>query len=123
MLYAYTSGAGNNGSAFAGLNANTPWYDTTLGIDMLLGRFGMIVPLLALAGSLAQKKIVPASAGTFPVSGFTFVVLLVGTVILVGALTFLPALALGPDRRAFPDAEGKSVLTMNYYDTQICFHF
>ncbi|HTA95147.1 MAG TPA: potassium-transporting ATPase subunit KdpA, partial [Verrucomicrobiae bacterium] len=96
ILYAFTSGAGNNGSAFAGLNANTPMYDTTLGIDMLLGRFGMIIPLLALAGSLARKKIVPASAGTFPVSGFTFVVLLVGTVILVGALTFLPALALGP---------------------------
>jgi potassium-transporting ATPase potassium-binding subunit len=96
MLYAYTSGAGNNGSAFAGLNANTPWWDTTLGIDMLLGRFGMIIPLLALAGSLVKKKIVPASAGTFPVSGFTFVALLVGTVILVGALTFLPALALGP---------------------------
>jgi K+-transporting ATPase ATPase A chain len=96
ILYAYTSGAGNNGSAFAGLNANTPWYDTTLGFDMLLGRFGMIVPLLALAGSLARKKIVPASAGTFPVTGITFVVLLVGTVILVGALTFLPALTLGP---------------------------
>ena len=96
ILYAYTSGAGNNGSAFAGLNANTPWYDTTLGFDMLLGRFGMMVPLLALAGSLARKKIVPASTGTFPVTGVTFVVLLVGTVILVGALTFLPALALGP---------------------------
>jgi potassium-transporting ATPase potassium-binding subunit len=96
MLYAYTSGAGNNGSAFAGLNANTPWYDTTLGIDMLLGRFGMIVPLLALAGSLAKKKIVPAGVGTFPVTGVTFVILLVGTVMLVGALTFLPALTLGP---------------------------
>ena len=96
MLYAYTSGAGNNGSAFAGLNANTPWYDTTLGIDMILGRFGMIVPLLALAGSLAKKKLVPSSAGTFPVDDATFVLLLVGTVILVGALTFLPALALGP---------------------------
>jgi len=96
MLYAYTSGAGNNGSAFAGLNANTPWYDTTLGIDIILGRFGMIIPLLALAGSLARKKIVPASAGTFPVNDATFVLLLVGTVILVGALTFLPALALGP---------------------------
>ena len=96
MLYAYTSCAGNNGSAFAGLNANTPPYDATLGIDMLLGRFGMIVPLLALAGSLARKKIVPASAGTFPVTGITFVVLLVGTVVLVGALTFLPALTLGP---------------------------
>jgi K+-transporting ATPase ATPase A chain len=96
ILYAYTSGAGNNGSAFAGLNANTPWYDTTLGVDMLLGRFGMIVPLLALAGSLARKKIIPANAGTFPVTGITFVALLVGTVILVGALTFLPALTLGP---------------------------
>jgi K+-transporting ATPase ATPase A chain len=96
MLYAYTSCAGNNGSAFAGLNANTPWYDTTLGIDIILGRFGMIVPLLALAGSLAKKKIVPASAGTFPVDDATFVLLLVGCVILVGALTFLPALALGP---------------------------
>jgi K+-transporting ATPase ATPase A chain len=96
ILYAYTSCAGNNGSAFAGLNANTPWYDTTLGVDMLLGRFGMIVPLLALAGSLARKKIVPATAGTFSVSDLTFVVLLVGTVVLVGALTFLPALALGP---------------------------
>jgi K+-transporting ATPase ATPase A chain len=96
MLYAYTSGAGNNGSAFAGLNANTPWWDTTLGFDMLLGRFGMIVPLLALAGSFARKKIVPASAGTFPVTDLTFVLLLIGTVILVGALTFLPALALGP---------------------------
>ncbi len=96
ILYAFSSGAGNNGSAFAGLNANTPWYDTTLGIVMLLGRFGMIIPLLALAGSLAKKKLVPASAGTFPVSGFTFAVLLIGTVILIGALTFLPALALGP---------------------------
>jgi potassium-transporting ATPase potassium-binding subunit len=96
ILYAYTSCAGNNGSAFAGLNANTPWYDTTLGIEMPLSRFAMMVPLLALAGSLARKKIVPASAGTFPVTDFTFIALLVGTVILVGALTFLPALALGP---------------------------
>jgi K+-transporting ATPase ATPase A chain len=96
MLYAYTSGAGNNGSAFGGLNANTWQYDTTLGFDMLLGRFGMIIPLMALAGSLAKKKIVPASAGTFPVDDLTFVILLIGTVILVGALTFLPALALGP---------------------------
>jgi len=96
MLYAYTSGAGNNGSAFAGLNANTWQYDMSLGFDMLLGRFGMIVPLLALAGSLARKKIIPASVGTLPVSGTTFTLWLVGTVILVGALTFLPALALGP---------------------------
>ncbi len=106
MLYAYTSCAGNNGSAFAGLNANAPKYDTTLGIDMLLGRFGMIVPLMALAGSLAKKKIVPASAGTFPVSGKTFVILLVGTVVLVGALTFLPALALGPIVEHFLMLEG-----------------
>jgi K+-transporting ATPase ATPase A chain len=96
ILYAYTSCAGNNGSAFAGLNANTPWYDTTLGIEMSLSRFAMMVPLLALAGSLARKKIIPASAGTFPMTDFTFIALLVGTVILVGALTFLPALALGP---------------------------
>jgi len=106
ILYAYTSGAGNNGSAFAGLNANSPWYDTTLGFDMVLGRFGMIIPLMALAGSLARKKVIPASAGTFPVSGFTFVMLLVGTVILVGALTFLPALALGPIVEHFLMLEG-----------------
>ena len=106
ILYAYTSGAGNNGSAFAGLNANSPQYDTSLGIDMLLGRFGMIVPLMALAGSLAKKKIVPASVGTFPVSGTTFVLLLVGTVLLVGALTFLPALALGPIVEHFLMLEG-----------------
>jgi K+-transporting ATPase ATPase A chain len=108
MLYAYTSGAGNNGSAFAGLNANTPWWDTTLGFDMLLGRFGMIVPLLALAGSLAKKKIIPAGAGTFPVTGITFVVLLVGTVILVGALTFLPALTLSPIVEHFLMLKGTS---------------
>jgi K+-transporting ATPase ATPase A chain len=106
MLYAFTSGAGNNGSAFAGLNANTWQYDTSLGFDMLLGRFGMIVPLMALAGSLARKKIVPASVGTFPVSGKTFTLLLVGTVLLVGALTFLPALALGPIVEHFLMLEG-----------------
>jgi K+-transporting ATPase ATPase A chain len=106
MLYAYTSGAGNNGSAFAGLNANTWQYDTSLGFDMLLGRFGMIVPLLALAGSLAKKKHVPESVGTFPVSGKTFTILLVGTVLLVGALTFLPALALGPIVEHFLMLEG-----------------
>jgi K+-transporting ATPase ATPase A chain len=96
MLYAFSSGTGNNGSAFAGLTANTPWLNTTLGLAMLTGRFLMIVPILALAGSLVQKKIAPASAGTFPVSGGTFVVLLLGTVLLIGALNFLPALALGP---------------------------
>jgi potassium-transporting ATPase potassium-binding subunit len=96
MLYAFTSGAGNNGSAFAGLNANTPWYNVSLGLTMLAGRFLMIVPALAIAGSLVHKKIVPPSAGTFPTDGPLFVALLVGVIIIVGALTFLPALALGP---------------------------
>jgi potassium-transporting ATPase potassium-binding subunit len=96
ILYAFSSGAGNNGSAFAGLSGNTPWYNTTLGVDMLFGRFLMIVPVMALAGSLVQKKVAPASAGTFPVHGGTFLILLLGTVILIGALNFLPALTLGP---------------------------
>ncbi|MCX5822851.1 MAG: potassium-transporting ATPase subunit KdpA [Deltaproteobacteria bacterium] len=96
LLYAYSSAVGNNGSAFAGLNANTPWLNTTLGIAMLCGRFLFIVPVLALAGNLARKKLVPESAGSFPVSGLTFIVLLVGTVVIVGALTFFPALAMGP---------------------------
>jgi potassium-transporting ATPase potassium-binding subunit len=96
ILYAFTSGAGNNGSAFAGLTANTPWYNTTLGLDMLCGRFLMIVPIMALAGSLVRKKIAPVSTGSFPVSGGTFLVLLLGTVLLIGALNFLPALTLGP---------------------------
>ncbi len=96
ILYAYSSATGNNGSAFAGLNTNTYWYDTTLAIAMLLGRFFMMVPVLALAGNLAKKKLVPASGGSFPVSGPMFTVLLVGTVLIVGALTFFPALSLGP---------------------------
>lgn len=96
ILYAYSSAAGNNGSAFAGLTANTYWYNTTLGLAMLLGRFVMIVPILAMAGSLAGKKIVPESAGSFPVSGPLFTVLLISTVLIVGALTFFPVLALGP---------------------------
>jgi len=96
MLYAYSSATGNNGSAFAGLTANTPWYNTTLGLAMLIGRFLMIVPIMALAGSLADKQTVPPSAGTFPVNGATFTFLLIGTVLLIGALNFLPALALGP---------------------------
>ena len=96
MLYAFSSGTGNNGSAFAGLSSNTPWYNTTLGLAMLFGRFAMIVPVLALAGSLARKKLIPASGGSFPVWGFTFTLVLVGTILIVGALTFLPALALGP---------------------------
>ncbi len=96
LLYAYSSSVGNNGSAFAGLNANTPWLNITLGIAMLIGRFLFIVPVMALAGSLAGKKLVPESAGSFPVSGLPFIILLIATVLIVGALTFFPALALGP---------------------------
>jgi K+-transporting ATPase ATPase A chain len=107
ILYAYSSANGNNGSAFAGLSANTPWFNTTLGLAMLIGRFLMIVPIMALAGSLGQKRIAPPSAGTFPVSGFTFVLLLIGTVLLVGALNFLPALTLGPVVEHFLTAQGK----------------
>jgi K+-transporting ATPase ATPase A chain len=107
ILYAYSSANGNNGSAFAGLSANTPWLNTTIGLAMLIGRFLMIVPILALAGSLGQKRIAPPSAGTFPVSGFTFVVLLIGTVLLIGALNYLPALTLGPVVEHFLTAQGK----------------
>jgi potassium-transporting ATPase potassium-binding subunit len=107
ILYAYSSTNGNNGSAFAGLSGNTPWYNTTLGLAMLIGRFLMIIPIIALAGSLAQKKIAPPSAGTFPVSGLTFVVLLIGTVLLVGALNFLPGLTLGPIVEHFLTLQGK----------------
>jgi K+-transporting ATPase ATPase A chain len=96
MLYAFTSATGNNGSAFAGLTASTYWYDTTLAFGMLIGRFFMIVPIMAIAGSLASKKLTPAGPGSFPVSGGTFTFLLIGTILLVGALNFLPALALGP---------------------------
>jgi K+-transporting ATPase ATPase A chain len=96
ILYAFSSAVGNNGSAFAGLTANETHWDTTLGLAMLIGRFLMIVPILALAGNLAGKRLIPASAGTFKTEGLTFVVLLIGTVVLVGALTFLPALAVGP---------------------------
>ncbi len=95
ILYAYSSGTGNNGSAFAGLNANTPWYNLTIGLAMFAGRFLMIIPLLAAAGSLAGKKRLPVSAGTVPTHGPLFVALLVGAVIIVGALTFFPALSLG----------------------------
>ncbi len=100
ILYAYSSATANNGSAFAGLTASPadgdPHYNVTLGMAMLIGRFLMIIPIMALAGSLVRKKIAPPSAGTFPVSGTTFIVLLLGTVLLIGALNFLPALALGP---------------------------
>ena len=96
VLYAYTSAAANNGSAFGGLTGNTPWYNITLGIGMLMGRFLVIIPALAIAGSLVAKKTVPASAGTFPTDGPLFVGLLVGVILIVGGLTFFPALAVGP---------------------------
>jgi len=96
VIYAYSSSVGNNGSAFGGLSANTPFFNITTGIAMLCGRFLMIIPLLAAAGSLAQKKLVPVSAGTFPTHGPLFVILLVGVTVIVGALTFFPALSLGP---------------------------
>ena len=96
MLYAFTSGAGNNGSAFGGLTANTLWYDTTMGVTMLAGRFLMIIPMLAIAGNLAGKKYQPPSLGTFPVTTPLFTVLLIGVILIVGALTFFPALSLGP---------------------------
>jgi K+-transporting ATPase ATPase A chain len=96
VLYAYSSAANNNGSAFAGLGANNPFYNLTLGLAMLGGRFLILVPVLAIAGSLAAKKLVPTGPGTLPTHGPLFVVLLAGTVLLVGALTFVPALALGP---------------------------
>jgi potassium-transporting ATPase potassium-binding subunit len=96
MLYAYTSTAANNGSAFGGISVNTPWYNTTLGLTMLFGRFFMMVPPLAIAGSLARKKHIPASPGTFPVTTPLFSSLLAGVIVIVGALTFFPALSLGP---------------------------
>ena len=96
ILYAFTSQAGNNGSAFAGLNGNTPWYNIAGGMTMLIGRFFMIIPMLAIAGNLAKKKYVPPSLGTFPVTTPLFTVLLVGVIVIVGALTFFPALSLGP---------------------------
>ncbi len=96
ILYAYTSAAANNGSAFGGLTGNTPWYNITIGIAMLMGRFLVIIPALAIAGSLVTKKTVPASAGTFPTDGSLFVGLLCGVILIVGGLTFFPALALGP---------------------------
>jgi potassium-transporting ATPase potassium-binding subunit len=96
ILYAYTSGAGNNGSAFAGISANTLWYNTTIGITMLVGRFMMIIPMLAIAGNLARKKVVPPSLGTFPVTTPLFTTLLICVIVIVGALTFFPVLSLGP---------------------------
>jgi K+-transporting ATPase ATPase A chain len=107
ILYAYSSASENNGSAFAGINANTPWYNLTTGLAMLFGRFMFILPLLAVAGSLAAKKKVPVSSGTLPTHGPLFVGLLVATVIVIGALTFFPALALGPIVEHFLMHQGK----------------
>jgi K+-transporting ATPase ATPase A chain len=107
ILYAYSSGAGNNGSAFAGITANTPWYNMTLGIDMLIARFLFIIPALAIAGSLAAKKLIPVTSGTLPTHGSLFVVLLIGTVVIVGALTYFPALSLGPIVEHFQMLNGK----------------
>jgi K+-transporting ATPase ATPase A chain len=107
IMYAYSSAAGNNGSAFAGLNANTPWYNITQGLTMLAGRFLMIIPVLAIAGCMVGKKAVPESLGTFPTNRTLFVVLLVGVVLIVGALTFFPALSLGPIVEHFVALAGK----------------
>jgi potassium-transporting ATPase potassium-binding subunit len=112
VLYAYTSGAENNGSAFAGLTVNTPWYDLSIGLCMLFGRFLFIIPTLAIAGSLARKRSVPSSAGTLPTHGPLFVGLLVSTVIVVGALTFFPALSLGPIVEHFLMRQGQLFSTL-----------
>ena len=96
ILYAYASAAGNNGSAFAGLNANTVFYNLTIGIGMLIGRFGIIIPVMAIAGSMAMKKITPSSAGTFHTDNWLFIGLLIAVILIVGGLTHFPALSLGP---------------------------
>ena len=108
ILYAFTSGAANNGSAFGGITVNTPWYDTAIGITMLVGRFLMIIPMLAIAGNLAKKKYVPPSLGTFPVTTPLFTMLLMGVILIVGALTFFPALSLGPILEHLQLAAGKT---------------
>jgi potassium-transporting ATPase potassium-binding subunit len=107
ILYTYSSGAGNNGSAFGGINANTPWYNLTIGLDMLIGRFLFIIPALAIAGSLARKKVIPVTSGTLPTHSTLFVVLLIGTIVIVGALTYFPALSLGPIVEHFQMLSGK----------------
>lgn len=108
ILYAFSSASGNNGSAFAGLNANTPYFNITLAVCMLIGRFGVIIPALSIAGSLAEKKVCPPSSGTFPTDKPLFVVLLISVILIVGALTFFPALCLGPIVEHFLMAKGQS---------------
>ena len=110
ILYAYSSQTGNNGSAFAGLTGATPFYNVTGGLAMLIGRYGMIVPILALAGSMAAKRSVAPSLGTFPTTGVLWTVLLMGVVIIVGALTFFPALSLGPIVEQLLQNAGKRLL-------------
>ena len=108
ILYAFASTNANNGSAFAGLNGNTPWFNTTLGLAMLLGRFAYVIPVLALAGGLAAKKKAPASAGTFPTTGPLFVGLLIGVIVILYLLQYFPALALGPVVEHFLMLGGKA---------------
>ncbi len=112
ILYAYTSASGNNGSAFAGINANTPWYNVTMGLTMLAGRFLMIVPVLAIAGCMVSKKTVEPGPGTFPTDGPLFTALLIGVIVIVGALTFFPALCLGPIVEHFLAAQPTTVLVI-----------
>jgi K+-transporting ATPase ATPase A chain len=107
ILYAYCSATGNNGSAFAGLSANTPFYNFTLGLDILVGRFIMMIPLLAMAGSLVRKKITPASAGTLATDSATFAGLLAAVVVVIGAMEFFPAISLGPIVEQFQMMIGK----------------
>jgi len=106
VLYAFTSAAGNNGSAFAGISANVPWYNVTLGLTMFVGRFFMIIPIMALAGSLAKKRRVAETAGTFPTTGPLWVGLLVGVIVIVVGLTYFPAYVLGPVIEHFHSAHG-----------------
>jgi K+-transporting ATPase ATPase A chain len=108
VLYAFTSAAGNNGSAFAGLGVNTDFYNFALALIMFLGRFGIIVPVLAIAGSMARKKASPPSAGTFPTTGATFTMLLIGVILIVGALNFFPVLSLGPIIEHFLMSQGRT---------------
>ena len=108
IFYAFTSTAANNGSAFAGLSANTPILNTLLGISMLVGRFAILIPVMALAGNITQKKIMPESVGTFKTDNFLFVFLLVGVIVIVGALTFFPALSLGPIIEQIMFLQGKT---------------
>ena len=108
LLYTYTSGAATNGSAFAGLSANSPFYNLTLAVAMFAGRFLVIAPVLCIAGTLGAKRLIPASTGTLPTHGMQFVGLLVGTIVIVGGLTFFPALALGPAAEHFAMQAGQT---------------